>query len=311
MEGIFAKKSNTGSIAAMLLGAGLVCLYLLPNSAVEKNSVNLVVHILLGGGLFLFGVFLFLWNRKAYLRLEDGVLYGKFHCFGGIYCPLTQIDFVLPQVNMLTVVLKSGKRRIISGVENSWALSRELRRQTYSPETESPAALREQAAAHQAARKKGLIALAACAALLFAYIFLAMRLTGDRELSEFTQSDWVVFWAMICLELVTVGVLFFLAQRSGGHLLPTEQLKYRLRGALILSEPLPGGNVRSVWTDGDNSERIVLCGFPGSEELYYTVQEFSGQYELQTVFTSDIFSDEAAFPWEKLDAFIDISSQLC
>ena len=53
--------------------------------------------------------------------------------------------------------------------------------------------------------------------------------------------------------------------------------------------------------------RIVICGYPNDESVYYCVQEFVGNYLLKTVDTFEIYENEDNLPDEALSTFIDIS----
>lgn len=145
---------------------------------------------------------------------------------------------------------------------------------------------------------------------MFANIIIAVLLTGGRDLHEFGKSDWTLFAMMGFAELATVIGLFFTAQRCGKHLHLIEQLKYRLRGAIIATHPLPTNNTVAIYTDENHTGRIVVCGFPNDESVYYCVQEIVGDFEIQTVHTSEIYSSTADLPIDGFSALINISSLL-
>ena len=147
-------------------------------------------------------------------------------------------------------------------------------------------------------------------ALMFVNIFIAVLLTGGRDLHEFSQLDWILFSVMGAIELLTLIGLFYVAQRCGKHLLPIEQLKYRLRGAVIATHPLPTNNITAVYTDENHTGRIVVCGFPNDDSVYYCVEEIYGNFELETVHTSEIYESTEELPEEGFSALIDITAHL-
>ena len=55
--------------------------------------------------------------------------------------------------------------------------------------------------------------------------------------------------------------------------------------------------------------RAVVCGFPRDESAYYCVQEFTEDFALETVYTSGIYDDKDALPWDGLSELIDITAQ--
>lgn len=75
--------------------------------------------------------------------------------------------------------------------------------------------------------------------LMFAGIFITVWLTGGRDLDAFSQTDWVLLSVMGVLEAAICAGLFYVADKCGKQLLPIEWLKYRLRSAAIVSQPLP------------------------------------------------------------------------
>ena len=86
-----------------------------------------------------------------------------------------------------------------------------------------------------------------------------------------------------------------------------EALIYRLRGAIIASQPLPASKTTAVYTDEDFSGRIVVCGFPKDESVYYCVQEINGSFELETVHTSEVFDSADKLPKDKFSPLMDIT----
>lgn len=93
-------------------------------------------------------------------------------------------------------------------------------------------------------------------------------------------------------------------------MLPIEQLKYRLCGAIIATYPLPTNNTTAVYTDENHTGRIVVCGFPNDESVYYCVQEIVGNFELETVHTSEIYDSIDELPVDAFSALIDITAIL-
>jgi hypothetical protein len=46
-------------------------------------------------------------------------------------------------------------------------------------------------------------------------------------------------------------------------------LHHRLCGAVIASYPLPSNHIAGIYTDDHYSGRIVVCGFPNDESVFY------------------------------------------
>jgi hypothetical protein len=309
LEGTFAKKKVV-SLPLFMLMAGVLEIGLFIYTILFQPQIMWKGYLygIFGLAAFLGGLFAFLLNRNAYFRLEDGYIHAKYHVFGKLHCALEDVVFVQAQLNSLTILLKSGKSHNIMGLTNSYALGASLRKLIYTPETESREVLREQFDKLSARRRREMFFLIGCIVLMFAVIFATVILTESRELSEFTQQDHVIFFWMGIVEAITVISMFILAKRSGARMLPIFHLRYRLCGATIRSQPLPSGNVQSVYTDENNSGRIVICGFPNEPDIYYCLQEFAPGFELTTTFTSEVFPREEDLPFRKEEVLIDISS---
>lgn len=311
MDGIFIrKKTNIWLVLLLLCGIFFVILYVFLNMVDSEATSGLLTFLIMGIICGLIAIPSMLLNRGAYIRIEENTINAKYHWFGKLHCTIDDVEFVLPQINTLTILLKSGKHHIIMGVENSWALGAAIRRQGFVIEKETPDSLRQKLSLAQATRKKELWWVLGGIVLMFVNIFIAVLLTGGRDLNEFSRLDWILFATMGVIELLTLVGLFYAVQRCGKHLFPIEQLKYRLRGAIIATHPLPTNNITAVYTDENHTGRIVVCGFPNDDSVYYCVQKIYGNFELETVHTSEIYKSTEELPGEGFSALIDITAHL-
>ena len=311
MDGIFIRKKTNIWLGLLLLcGIFFVILYVFLNMVDSEAPSELLTFLIMGIICGLIAIPSMLLNHGAYIHIEENIIKAKYHWFGKLDCSTDDIEFVLPQVNTLTILMKGGKRHVIMGVENSWTLSSAIRRQSFEIEKESPNSLRQKLSLAQATRKKELWWVFGSIALMFVNIFIAVLLTGGRDLPEFSKLDWILFSVMGVIELLTLISLFYVAQRCGKHLLPIEQLKYRLRGAVIATHPLPTNNITAVYTDENHTGRIVVCGFPNDDSVYYCVEEIYGNFALETVHTSEIYESIEELPEEGFSALIDITAHL-
>ena len=301
------RRSRIRSTLTFLSGAFLIGLCGFLKVVDFQAGSELAVLCLLGACFCLAAVLSVLYNRKGYICLENGRIQARYHWLGRIDCGLVDIEFVLPQINTLTILLKNGKRHVITGIENPWLLSSILRCQRFEVEQETPEALRWELARTKAQRRKELCWVILGTAMLFVNILLTVVMTGGREFSAFRRSDWYLFAGMGAVELLTFGMLLFTANRCGKRWLSLEWLAYRLRGAVIRSYPLPSNHVSRVYTDENNSGRVVVCGFPNSESVYYCVQEFGEDEKLETVYSSQIYASRKELPEEEFSKLMDIS----
>ena len=81
---------------------------------------------------------------------------GKYHLFGKIDAPVSDVDFVSAQSSALTIQLKNGKIHRILGVENSWKMCSELRRQISCDVNESVDELIADLNKHRSSKKRGI-----------------------------------------------------------------------------------------------------------------------------------------------------------
>ena len=308
MDGVFAnKKLNLWLFLLMLCGILFIGMYIFLNVVDPEATSELLIFLIIGVILCAVAVPPMFLNRGAYIHIENGRISAKYYWVGRLNCDTNQVSFALAQPSTLTIVLKNGKRHVIMGVENSWALASAIRKQTFSAEAETVAALQQQLVTAQDARKKDLYGVIGGIVFMFAVVFVTVLLTGGRDLHEFSKLDWTIFVIMIVTELVAVVITFYIANRCGKQALPIDQTKHRILNATVLSAPLPPGNAQSVYTDEHYAGRVTVCYIPNSAGFYYCVEVVNEDFTLETVFTSEVFEDLEELD-EHLPPLIDITS---
>ncbi len=307
MDAVFIRKNQTWNILILISGAESVALWVYQAFFMQETGLGGYSMLGLGVLLLLTGTVSFFLNRGAYLHVGETTVRGKYHWFGKLDCGLSEIVFVLPQMNALSLLLKDGKRHVIFGVENPWSISDDIRRKTFRLEKEDPDTLRRELIRLQTVRQREIWYLLGGCLLIFANIFVTVFLTGERDIPAFTKTDWTVFAVMGVVELAAIAGVFYIADRCGKRALPIEWMKYRLRGAVIASEPLPSNSVIGVYTDRNFNGRIVVRGFPNDESVYYEVQKVNGQYDLITDHISQVYDCEEELPKEQFSELIDIT----
>ena len=308
IKAIFQKK-YFWNVFCLFCGVFLIGLFLFVGYKDSESTLrDMLTGILFGVIISIFSIISLFFNLKAYFHIDENHIQSRYHFFGRINCNLSDVIFALGRNNTLMIQLKDGKCNTIMGIENAWYLATVIREQIFHIETASPDDLLLKLEAEQAAHKKKILYTIGYVVLMFVNIFIAVFLTGGKEMSAFTQTDWILFAIMGVLEILTVVFMFYLANQCGKHAFPIEQLKYQTKGAHIASEPLPTGNVKRIYTDANNTGRIVVCGYPNDESVYYCVQEFVGNYLLKTVHTSKIYENEEVLAEDAdLNIFIDIT----
>ena len=290
-NGIF-KCNKTYGITCILGGIFLIGLFIFidfKNS--EATLSGLLVDLVLGTIFVLVGIGFLLFNYKAFFRIDNGLIKGKYHYFGKIDCKLSDITFAVAQVNTLIIQLKDGKTHTIIGIENSRPLASVIRRNMSFEVTEQPETLIEELNNLKSAKKKGLIYVCSGVALMFVNIFITVFLTGEKELYEFGKIDWIIFAVMGVIEIATIIITFYFAQKTGKNNFPTERLQYEIQRSIIETKPLLLGNVIKVFADENYTCRITVFGYPNEDSVYYTVHDFASDYTLIKVFESEIYEN--------------------
>ena len=248
-------------------------------------------------------------NYGAFIHVDEDSIKAKYHWFGKIDCKLSDVTFAMPQVNTLIIQLKDGKTHTIMGVENSWHLAYVIRRNMHFESTEQPEMLIEKLNNLMSAKKKGLVYVCFGVALMFINIFVAVFLTGEREMHQFSNGDWTIFIVMCAIEIVTVIATFYFAQKTGKNNVPIEKLKYEIKRRIIETQPLLPGFVIAVYTDENYMGRITLFGYPNDNAVYYSVQEFASDYTLFRAYTSDVYNSQEELPTD-FEGLIDITTKV-
>lgn len=304
------KKKYFWNVVLLLCGLFLIGLFVfIGYKDSEATAGDILSGVTIGTFFCILGIIFLLFNFRAYLYIDNGCIKGKYRYLGKIDCNIEDVDFVLPQISTLAILLKNGKRHIITGIENPRELSSAIRRQTFRLESEAPDDIRFELEAAQAIRKKKMFFVIGGIVLMFVNIFIAVFLTGGKEMYEFSKLDWSLFAVMGVIETLTLIATFYFASKCGRQLHCIERLKYRLKGANIASRPLPSGNPIRVYTDENYTGRIIVFGYPNNKDVYYCVQTFfENEFQLDTVHTSEIYeSEEVLAKEEDFSSFIDIT----
>lgn len=305
-EAVFEKKSILNFIS-LIFGLLLVCVFVVTwYKDDEADMAYIVAGIAFGISFCAFAVVLSLFNFKAYLRLNDGHIKGKCGYFGKIDCRISDVDFVSSQGNVLTIQLKNGKRHTISMVANSFELCLAIRRKMDFEIKENFEELLESLNALKRQNKRNIIYVCVGLAFLFVNIFVAVFLTGEREMHEFSKTDWLVFSLICVIELATLIDVFYSASKAGKRKFLMQKAEYSIRRTVIETKPIFPTNVLQVFTDDDYTLRVILYGCPNGEGVYYAVQSFGPEYTLTNSYKSETYEDIEYIPVD-FESLVDIT----
>ena len=310
MEGIFLrKKFNIWLFLLFLCGLCFIGLYIFLNVVDSEATSELLTFLIIGILICMAVIPLWLLNFGAFIRIDEDSIKAKYHWFSKINCKLSDVTFAEARVNTLIIQLKDGKTHTIMGIKNSWSLASIIRRNMSFEVTEEPKVLIEKLNNLKSAKKKQFIYVCYCVALMFINIFITVFLTGEREMYEFSKTDWTVFAIMGVIEIVTVIATFYFAGRTGKNNIPIEKLRYEIQRRIVETHPLLPGFVIAVYTDENYTGRITLFGYPPESAIYYSVQEFASDYTLFKTYTSETYENQNELP-ESFEGLIDITEKV-
>ena len=309
IKAVFKKKS-IWNIVTLFCGLIIIGLFIFIGYVDSEATVsNLLTGIVFGSIVSMFSVICLLFNFKAHLSIDNGRIRGRYHYFGKIDCRVSDVDFALGQMNTLSIQLKCGKCHTIFGIENPSVLcSKILRNMTFEAGT-SPKEMIVSLDKLKSEKKKYIIWVCFGLALMFINIFITVFLTGEKELNEFSAVDWIIFAVMGAIEVAIIGLTFYFARKAGKYNIPIHKQKYAIRRVIIETESLLPGNVLNVFADENYTGRITLFGYPNSNNIYYTVEEFASDYNLSKAYDSEIYEDIEQIS-SGLEALIDITEKV-
>lgn len=305
MKAVF-KKKYFWNIVCLLCGLSLMGLFIFIKMVDSEATTEVYSGVVLGGIICAFSILFLFHNFKAYLLIDGRHITGRYNWFKTMDFDISEVTYSQFVDKTLTILLKSGKQHLITGIENTLAICFTLRRiMPFEPYKDIRQAMKE-LEQMKALRRKRIIRLALCIVFMFLYIFITTALTGFRELDEFSHTDWVLFFLMVVMEIVTMCVMFYYAGMTGKGNLPIERQKYGIRRSIVETSPLLPGYVKGVYTDENYTGRLTLLGNPSDESVYYVVQEFDTNYRLETVHKSEIYKSAEDIP-NGFDSLIDIT----
>ncbi len=301
------KKKYFWEIICLLCGIFLISLFIfIAYKDSEATIGGILTGVIFGTIICLISIAFLLFNFKAYLYIENSRIKGKYNYFGKIDCDISDVDFVLSQINTLTIQLKNGKRHTIVGIDNSFAICSVIQRKMSFDNTKQPQNMIKNLKNMLSYRKKGVVNT--CYSLLLAFIILLVIvfLIGEREVHEINGIGWAIIAVMGVIEIVMFIATFYFALKTGKNNISIEKLKYTIRRTIIETRPLLAGKIIRVYADNDYNARFTILSCPNENSVYYCVQWFDSDYNLINVYESDVFEDIELITSE-FENYIDIT----
>ena len=312
IEGIFKKKHLWNRIL-IICGILLIIMYLVDNIVDPEGSRGFPFIVVLGILSCSLGIISELYNRNAYVFVENGYFSAKYAWFKTINISISDIEFsswvIFPgnsDLNTLSIKLKNGKLYRIASLENPDEISAKIHRFMRFEPNKSIEDYHSEFLSFKKKRKLEIIYTCIGILLMTINLILMMTLTGDKEFYEFTKNDWIKTYITGSLTILMIIISIYYACRAGNKLLDINRLQYNIQRISVESSILPPGNPYSIFTDGNYCMRLSLMKYPNGQEIYYTLEEFDQQFELQTTYISEIFENEDNLPFS-LDKLINIT----
>lgn len=307
MDGKFIK-NKTPVLAVLLLISG-ICEVLFFGSILAgtglhggRDSRVAIIGLGLSVALCVFCVLAIWVRRNMRLHIENEHISATLRFGKTLEVDFSEIEYVEAGLGVLTIMLKSGKRHIITGLRNWLEICDCI---LNGLETVEETADRETLARElrELTEKRKMLIGSTCFLIMlwFADILLCVMLTGKKDFTAFTGREWIIFGVMMCQLLGMVVLTFVLASRAGGYLHGIQNRRHRLRKLLLDSDPLGMGKCRKIYADNTALIRVVIYGYPNAEDVYLAIEAIDRHLRLCQVYESPVYpGEEEMLKTEKL-----------
>ena len=234
-------------------------------------------------------------NRKAHIHVDEKKISAFCHFALTLECDFSEVRNVSYGGTGLNIQLKNGKKYNLMNLENAYQIGKYIQRRISGKPAVSLNKDELMAAIPplRKKRKREGITSICCFLLLFPVIVLTSALTDWKDLQEFSSKDWTVFSIMAGMGVITVAVFCVLLRK---YLLHSEELD-KIQGALyqtiLKTSPVQPGNAIKLFIDDGiyASIRLTVYGYPNSDEVYFTVEQVTQNYEMKCIHTSKVYSN--------------------
>ena len=302
MEGEFLRKPSAAIARAIVALCGVIMIILFfflrrLDPEIRENMDpfgNDYVLLIFGALAILISVLAYFFNRHAYLHLSEEHISARHNWNKRLFCKYSDIAFVEFGPMTLTLTLKNGKTHNFFYFENAEAICRAIRKRIYCPaQGESDVTkMRNGLAMEQKKHKKKLWVLIDIFALIVLNLLFCVLWTGAKEISAFSLVERGFFILFAVIEAAAVLILFVWTGVTGKSTRQLERQKDALRRAVLIATPVLPGNLMGCYIDGNNQFRVTIYGFPNSDEVYYYQENLNAEYQLKSVYQSEIFENE-------------------
>lgn len=278
-----------GFAVFFLIGIGIM----IP-SIISGNSDNVF-----GGAMFLFlslaclaaAIFVTLYNRDAMLEIHGTRISGRFGLNKKIDKSFEEIKDVFINGTGLLFLFKDGEVASVAFVQNAFNIIHELKSQIYEykakfgEKPDMPTRAESLLKKAVGERRVWLILTVIVSVLIFASIFIVLKITDFKDMVDFTEEDKRA-WTIFIITLITLVILFsvvftvFMAKKP-----LVEANRQNVVTSLIFSTPLQNVKAEKVVFSFPFWVRLTFYKDENGETAYFWehVNWAKGKYSLVCV----------------------------
>lgn len=301
MDGVFINQKRTRLYNIIGLVCGLFSVLLFTFVLIVDRSATWDYVLFACGVIFfaliisiLCGVSLYV-NKRAFIHMDEEHI-SAFCQYGlSLECKLTDVEWVTYGGAGLDIRLKNGKKYNLINLENAYQLGRFIVKRI--PEPPMPSRSKESLIAELSVMKRkrnreAIVALSGFV-LLIPLVLVGSAVTGNAELHQFGSDDWRIFAILATVGILMVIVACVALRRAIAHIEELDVLRRTICQMVFQTTPLQPGNAIRVFAEYYTLQpsRLTVYEVPGSEQVYYILEDMNQNFELEYVTRSAKYSD--------------------
>ena len=301
MDGVFINQKRTRLYNIIGLVCGLFSILLFTFVLIVDRSAAWDYVLFACGVIFfaliisiLCGVSLYV-NKRAFIHMDEEHI-SAFCQYGlSLECKLTDVKWVTYGGAGLDIRLKNGKKYNLINLENADQLGRFIVKRI--PEPPVPSRSKESLIAELSVMKRkrnreAIVALSGFV-LLIPLVLVGSAVTGNAELHQFGSDDWRIFAILATVGILMVIVACVALRRAIAHIEELDVLRRTICQMVFQTTPLQPGNAIRVFAEYYTLQpsRLTVYEVPGSEQVYYILEDMNQNFELEYVTRSAKYSD--------------------
>lgn len=234
-------------------------------------------------------------NKRAFIHVDEERISAFCHYGLSLSCELTDVELVSYGGTGLNILLKNSKKYNLINLENAYQLGRFMIKRI--PEPPVPSRSKESLIAELSVMKRkrnreAIVALSGFV-LLIPLVLVGSAVTGNAELHQFGGDDWKIFAILAAIGILMVIVACVALRRAIAHIEELDVLRRTICQMVFQTTPLLPGNAIRVLVEyyALQPSRLTVYEVPGSEQVYYILEDMNQNFELEYVTRSEKYSE--------------------